>query len=197
MMFPRHERALLSGDPGAFKRRRLNSLCDGNENAAATLLSFKKSGTVDDDDAAAVSSLIHCYSNASHLHSSPPIRAVHAYSHQKEGSDQSLSSTSTCCSSITCNTAPGKQGDFCKNEIIGDCATSRITPHPVPAWKSSKSSPPPSPFWHIAIAQPPNLPMVGIAQGAGSLSQCSMTLPAGRPLSPPPRLPTSHHHKQR
>ena len=195
MMFPQHERALLPGDPGAFKRRRLSSISDGNKNAATALLSFKKSEMADDGDAS-VSSLFHYFNSDPHQHSSPPILAVNANNHQKEGGGQSFSSTSTGCSSVTYNTASaGKQGDFCQNEIISNGATI-LDPDSVPAWKSSKSSPPLS-FLHMAMAQPPNLPMAATTRGAGSMMEYSMTLPAGRPLSPPPRLPTSMRHKQR
>ena len=178
MMIPQ-QRALIPGDPGAFKRRRLSNLSDGNRSAVAALLSFKGS--------TAMASPSHVCSDQ------PPLLAVNANDQLRgDGGGHSFSSTSTICSSVTYNascTSEQDQDDRDNAAITSNFPTVRAS-------RLSTSPPHPHPsLLTVAMTQLPNLPHVGTVRDV--LSEWSFSLPAGRPLSPPPRLPPPQHLKHR
>jgi len=189
MMYQLQQRALLPGDPSAFKRRRLSSLSDGNKGAVLTLLSFK--GGVPDSPDNHMTSPGHDGANG-YQHHSPPIRTINASDQLRGGGGgggQSYSSTSTYCSSVTYGTID-EAAEGTKTEVLGENGGIRLNPPPVPAPRSTGISSPPS-LLNMAMAQPPSLPLAQAERrDHPRAAECAaVQLPEGRPLSAPPKLP--------
>lgn len=200
MMYPKQQRALLPGDPSAFKRRRLSlsSLSDGNKSAVLTLLSFK--GGVPDTCNLMTSPGQHTSGYQRH---SPPIHTINARNQQRGGGGQSFSSTSTNCSSVTYSGSVVEEAEGTKTEVLGENGGIRLIPPPVREPRSTGTSPPRS-LLNMAMAQPSILPQVQTESRTDhprASQRSAAQLPEGRPLPPPPKLPppppppsTAPHH---